>query len=519
MASAGIVSEVCMTNHRTEVAILGAGFAGSLCALLLAQQGREVVLIDKGRHPRFAIGESSTPVGNMVLRDLAEAYDLPWLAPLSTYGTWKAAYPQLRVGRKRGFSYFYHTLGQPFATDAGHSRELLVAASSDDHRCDTHWYRADVDAFLVEQARAAGLAVWEETTCKTLSHEGHWRLSLYGPGGPMSLEARLVIDATGPGQVVSRALGLGSRADDFETCSRALYSHMEGLSLWEDVVAQAGGIVADHPFPCDHAALHHVFDGGWMWMLRFDDGVVSAGLVLDAQRHPLDHSVAPEDEWHQWLARLPSLQAHGAASSWADPPGRLIRTGRLQRRMGWAVGDGWAVLPHTYGFVDPLHSTGIAHTLVGVERLTALLKQHWGKPTLVPALGHHEHLLAQEVSLIDHLVAACYAAGASCRAHAAATMLYFAATISYEQARFQHRAAYGPTGFGRAFLCADDPALQQAARQALATLRAWPNTQSPDAEAVCQFEGQVEAAIRPYNTAGLFHPDVPNMYHHTAIPL
>ena len=40
-----------------DVVVVGSGFAGSLVALALKQRGYHVVLVERGRHPRFAIGE------------------------------------------------------------------------------------------------------------------------------------------------------------------------------------------------------------------------------------------------------------------------------------------------------------------------------------------------------------------------------------------------------------------------------------------------------------------------------
>ena len=55
-----------MSEHH-EIAIIGSGFAGSLLARLLALSGRDVVLLERDDHPRFALGESSTPLGNLAL--------------------------------------------------------------------------------------------------------------------------------------------------------------------------------------------------------------------------------------------------------------------------------------------------------------------------------------------------------------------------------------------------------------------------------------------------------------------
>ena len=59
-----------------EVAIVGSGFAGSLLARVLAVQGYDVVLLERGTHPRFAIGESTTPLANLSLERLAARYGL-----------------------------------------------------------------------------------------------------------------------------------------------------------------------------------------------------------------------------------------------------------------------------------------------------------------------------------------------------------------------------------------------------------------------------------------------------------
>ena len=64
-------------NPRYDLAIAGAGFAGSIMAMIAARLGLAVVLIERGRHPRVVIGESSTPLSNLLLEQLADTYDLP----------------------------------------------------------------------------------------------------------------------------------------------------------------------------------------------------------------------------------------------------------------------------------------------------------------------------------------------------------------------------------------------------------------------------------------------------------
>src|SRR5215471_13794817 len=114
------------------------------------------MLLERGRHPRFAIGESSSPLAGILIEQLAERYDLPRLTPLAAFGPWQRACPDVVCGLKRGFTYFKHEAGRRFAIAPARANALLVAASPNDEVSDTHWLRSDVDAFLVAEAIAAG---------------------------------------------------------------------------------------------------------------------------------------------------------------------------------------------------------------------------------------------------------------------------------------------------------------------------------------------------------------------------
>lgn len=496
-----------------DIAILGSGFGGSLTALLLERIGLRPVLIDRGSHPRFAIGESSTPAANLVLRDLARTYGLPRLEPLAKYGTWQAAYPNIVCGLKRGFSYFKHLPGVPFVPRIDHANELLVAASGDDLHSDTHWLRSDVDGFLAREVQDAGIAYLDRTEVAVEEHAQAWRLVGRRDGEGVAVTADFLIDATGEAAVIPRAMGVRSEPNGLKTNSRAIFGHFVGVRLWHDLLAESGGCVEDHPFHCDHAALHQMLDEGWMWQLRFNNGVTSAGFVLEAARSPLDPQLSLAEEWSRLLRLYPSIADQFREARLVQTAGGLRRTGRLQRRAEQIVGTNWALLPHTAGFIDPLHSTGIAQTMCGIERLVRVLSAHWGRNSLHDELKHYEDTVLAEIALIDELVHGCYLALRRFDLLVPFTMLYFAAATTYE-----HRRLAGTLKPGAAFLCADAPRLRAVVRETKQRLSA--ALSDPDrASAAIGFEQFVASAIAPFNSTGLCDQEVWNMYRYTAVPL
>lgn len=496
-----------------DIAIVGAGVGGSLLALLLNRIGFRVVLLDRGRHPRFAIGESSTPIADLVLRDLARRYALPRLAPLSRFGTWKQTYPQLTCGLKRGFSYFHQRAGQPFLARADHGNELLVAASRDDAHADTHWLRSDVDSFLANEVQDAGIPYFDQTEITIREKSPTWQLAGNRPGMCLDLRATFLVDASGTAAFLPQALSLKNMGETMRTRSRAIFAHFERVAPWQELLAKQGADTQAHPFRCDASALHQLLEEGWMWQLRFENGVTSAGFVLETTAQSRLPTISPEEEWQGLLDRYPSLHQQFASARRVAPATGLRRTGRLQRRWERMTGTNWALLPHTAGFVDPLYSVGLAQTLCGVERLAHLLEHHWRRESLHGYLQQYANLVELELDLIDELVEGSYAARHIFDLFVPFSMLYFAAATTYEQQRLQ--AGFQP---GRACWCANDANFRRIVRHLRRKLRgALAHAASPDVTHV--FFRNVANAIAPYNSAGLCDPEAANMYRYTAVDL
>lgn len=497
-----------MSTKRYDFIVAGAGFAGSIMAMALANSGFRVCLLEKNTHPRFTIGESSTPIADMVLRDLARQYQLPFLRKISRYGMWQKHYPEITCGLKRGFSYYIHQKGTSFAGDENHTRELLVAASENDQNSDTNWLRSDVDYFLVQQALKCGVVYRDQVNVTNVvrkQEEKIWSVRFAKDSEVKDIETRWIIDATGSEKFSGKFLGTRSSSLDFKTHSYALYSHFHGVDHWQSYLKKIDSPTSDYPYNPDYSALHHLLEEGWMWMLRFNSGLLSAGLLFDGDQLK-NRTDSSEEIWKSILNKYPSLNKIFQQAKISTSPGKLILTGRLQRKLNSAFGDGWVALPHIAGFVDPLHSTGIAQTLTGVEKLLKIFTSTESEKIPLE-LSSYEKQVFREFKFIDLLVSACYKSRNHFSLFTACTMLYFAASITYEQKRLSG-------DIPETFLCAGDRDLFTMVKSIHRKIVS--GLSDSDRDEIIQ---DIEKCIRPYNKAGLLDPAVKNMYQHTAAVL
>ncbi len=498
-----------MTQVRSQIAIVGAGFAGSLMALVLRQIGWDCALIERGAHPRFAIGESSTPTANLVLESLCRSYDLPRILPLSKYGRWQKGYPEIACGLKRGFSFFQHQPDELFRAAPDHASELLVGASPNDEVGDTHWYREEVDHFFVHEVESTGIPYFDRTEIDEVEHrDPGWRLSGRRGDEPIAVEADFLIDATGPAGFLSRALGIATDPANLKTNSWSLYSHFRGVELWEYLLADMDTRTGDYPYPCDAAALHHVLADGWMWVLRFNNGITSAGIAFDGERRPHTAGGDSEAEWQAVLRRYPSI---GRQFARAERIRSWVRTGRMQRQARRAVGPDWAMLPHTAYFFDALFSAGNAHTLIGISRLAQLFEQRErgaspGRrlPTIEQLAGYEQQLF-QEIEFLDWLVHGCYRTFGRFDLLSAYTMYYFAGAVESET-RFRGGAEQ------HGFLFSDFEPFRSAVKRSYEAIVRHEAAGGSSAEFAAELFAQVAADIAAFNRAGFCDAQKRNMY-------
>jgi tetracycline 7-halogenase / FADH2 O2-dependent halogenase len=267
------------------------------------------------------------------------------------------------------------------------------------------------------------------------------------------------------------------------------------------------------PYPDDWAAVHHLIDEGWMYSLRFDDGVTSAGFLLTpsgAARLSSRGVTGAEALWRALLQKYPTLET---AFAEATPVMPIAHLPVIQHRLTRAAGERWALMPHAYGFIDPLFSTGIAWGLRAIERL-ALAFESAAPARRVPdvdLLMRYDTALSAEADQIDLVVAGAYEAMAHFDLFSAHAMIYFGA-VSF--AEVSQRLAPGESPAWSGFLGVGDPVLGPLPRESLRRLRQVTQSRG-DAGSATERQGfadWVRHAIAARNIAGLADPQRRNLY-------
>ena len=250
--------------------------------------------------------------------------------------------------------------------------------------------------------------------------------------------------------------------------TEGLYSHFTGVTR-----SDRDGF----PYPADDAAVHHVFDGGWVWVLRFNNGVTSAGVA--ATRAVANELRFQEGEaaWHRLLARLPALASQFKQAKACQPFRHMPQMSFRSRTM---AGERWAMLPSAAGFVDPLLSTGFALTLLGIERLA--------KISTAGELPGYAEQTDQDLLAASRLIGLLYANMGSFSDFSAVTMLYFAA-VSFAETAYR----LGKPQLAPGFLLREHPVFGPAMQR------------GGDI-------AQIPALIEPFNVGGFADPARNNRY-------
>lgn len=331
------------TQH-TQVAIIGAGPAGSVAGALLKRAGIEVTVLERSRFPRFSIGESLLPQS---MEMLAEA-------------------GLLEAVEQAGFQY---KNGAAFRCADRYCEFDFREKSSAGPGTTFQVQRANFDQLLAETAAQQGVPIHFEHTVNAIEFDHEQaKLEISTPVHAYTLTADFILDASGYGRVLPRLLDL--EKPSHLPHRSALFTHIEDR-ISDPTYDRNKILISVHPTMPDI----------WYWLIPFSNGRCSLGVVgLDSQlaldQSP-NHPESPLALLQSWVAQEPQLKALLEQAQY-DQPVRAIRG--YSCGVSQMAGDRFALLGNAGEFLDPVFSSGVTIALKSASLAAkSLIRRYQGE--------------------------------------------------------------------------------------------------------------------------------------------
>jgi flavin-dependent dehydrogenase len=336
---------------RCEVMVIGGGPAGSTIAALLAGKGRDVVLLERDRHPRFHIGESLLPLNLPLFERLGVAREIERIA-MPKYGA-----EFVSPWHERPVTFEFAD-----AWDKGFPKAFQVR-------------RSQFDEILFRNAVRRGARAFEEcrATAVDFRAEGPRVAVRHADGTDQSWDASFLVDASGRETFLANRFGMKRRSRKHN--SAAIFGHFAGA---ERLAGRAEGNITVFWFA-----------HGWLWFIPLADGITSVGAVcwpyyLKTRKNP------PHEFLLDTIALCPPLASRLRNARLVSD---VSATGNYSYCADRSAGDRYLLLGDAYTFIDPVFSTGVFLAMhgafVGAETVEACLDEPRHAKRLLKTFSAH----------------------------------------------------------------------------------------------------------------------------------
>ncbi|MGH9970440.1 MAG: NAD(P)/FAD-dependent oxidoreductase [Pyrinomonadaceae bacterium] len=322
---------------NTDVVIVGGGPAGTAAALALAGYGVSVLVIERSGYGKVRVGETFPPAIKEVL------------AQLDLWAEFVAANHVQSVGIRSVW-------GGPEPYD----RSFIFDA----HGTGWHVDRRDFDAFLARSAERRGVKLERESQLLKCERNGTggWKVLVGSRNRSLSVNASLVVDATG------RACALARRLDS----RRIAYDQLVG------VYAFLEGLSDEQPF-----TLVEAVEDGWWYSAPLPGGRQVVAFMTDSD---LFNAAALRD-WSQWKTRLGHASQTKARVAQLKLDGTLKVLSANSSRLNQAGGPGWLAIGDAASAFDPLSGDGVMRALKSGLRATEIIRSCLLDQNAIPEYG------------------------------------------------------------------------------------------------------------------------------------
>jgi flavin-dependent dehydrogenase len=299
------------------VAVIGAGPAGSTAAALLAERGRDVLLLEKDRHPRFHIGESLLPLNLPLFERLGVADEV-------------ASIGMPKFGAE--FVSPWHS--EPVTFEFAHALDKAFPYAYQVRR-------SEFDLILFRNAVRKGARALEgcRVTGVEFSAEGAVLSARLDDGSERVWNTRFVVDASGRDTLLASRMGIKRRNRKHN--SAAIYGHFTGAKR---LPGRAEGNITVF-----------WFDHGWFWFIPLVDGTTSVGAVCWPY-YMKTRKTSPEQFFLDTIALCPALAERLREAKLTAP---ATATGNYSYVAERTTGRNYLMLGDAYTFIDPVFSTGV----------------------------------------------------------------------------------------------------------------------------------------------------------------